>query len=280
MLSSIQNVLPPQSSPELSFIFSFFEKAAVIFRHHYLTALTKFETKSDATPVTLADTGINDLLIKMVEQHYPTHSIDGEESSLKKDSPYTWVCDPIDGTVPYTDGIPISVISVALTKEGKTIVAAVYEVHSERITCAELGKGTYCNGKKIMVHRHKLGEDLRSGIIFDSWPAESYAIVEPVTQLGIATNSYIRSFGCAVAGALMVVRGLAAVHVFSGGAEKHVDTAATSLLVTEAGGKATDLFGNEQRYDGVVPVRGSILSNGVVHDVAVSYLKNSKKLRD
>jgi myo-inositol-1(or 4)-monophosphatase len=264
MLSSIQNVLPPQSSPELSFIFSFFEKAAVIFRHHYLTALTKFETKSDATPVTLADTGINDLLIKMVEQHYPTHSIDGEESSLKKDS----------------DGIPISVISVALTKEGKTIVAAVYEVHSERITCAELGKGTYCNGKKIMVHRHKLGEDLRSGIIFDSWPAESYAIVEPVTQLGIATNSYIRSFGCAVAGALMVVRGLAAVHVFSGGAEKHVDTAATSLLVTEAGGKATDLFGNEQRYDGVVPVRGSILSNGVVHDVAVSYLKNSKKLRD
>ncbi len=42
------------------------------------------------------------------------------------------------------------------------------------------------------------------------------------------------------------------------------DIAAIKLIVEEAGGKVTDLEGNEQRYDR--PINGAVMSNGLIHD--------------
>ncbi len=42
------------------------------------------------------------------------------------------------------------------------------------------------------------------------------------------------------------------------------ETAAIKLLVEEAGGKVTDLYGEDQRYDG--NIRGHVASNGLLHD--------------
>ena len=78
-----------------------------------------FETettwKSDNTPLTQADTEINALVIKRISEHYPEHSVQGEEESSKKaGSKYIWLCDPIDGTMPYSLGLPTFTFSLAL----------------------------------------------------------------------------------------------------------------------------------------------------------------------
>ncbi|MEY3197673.1 MAG: hypothetical protein RL023_300 [Candidatus Parcubacteria bacterium] len=53
--------------------------------------------KDDNTPLTKADTEINELVIKRINDTYPEHSIYGEEKSERKEnSKYIWVCDPID----------------------------------------------------------------------------------------------------------------------------------------------------------------------------------------
>src|SRR5688572_22457550 len=81
-----------------------------------------FETEStwkgDNTPLTVADTEINDLVVKKINEIYPDHSIYGEErSDKKKGSKYIWVCDPIDGTMAFSVGLPIFVFSIALVDQ-------------------------------------------------------------------------------------------------------------------------------------------------------------------
>ncbi len=51
---------------------------------------------------------------------------------------------------------------------------------------------------------------------------------------------------------------------------KPFDLPAVKVLVEEAGGKESDLFGNQQRFDG--PIKGNIVSNGVIHDEIVQML--------
>jgi fructose-1,6-bisphosphatase/inositol monophosphatase family enzyme len=59
--------------------------------------------------------------------------------------------------------------------------------------------------------------------------------------------------------------------VYPGTKHKNCDIAAAKIIVEEAGGKVTDLFGNEQRYDG--DINGALITNGVVHEEALEIIK-------
>ena len=52
--------------------------------------------------------------------------------------------------------------------------------------------------------------------------------------------------------------------IFPGTVHGNCDIAASYLIVTEAGGKVTDLYGNNQRYD--TDIKGAIISNGISHN--------------
>jgi fructose-1,6-bisphosphatase/inositol monophosphatase family enzyme len=56
------------------------------------------------------------------------------------------------------------------------------------------------------------------------------------------------------------------------GQGKPEDIAALAVIVPEAGGKVTDLFGNAQRYD--TNIRGAVVSNGKIHDAICDVLKD------
>jgi myo-inositol-1(or 4)-monophosphatase len=55
-------------------------------------------TKSDATPVTLADRGAEEAMRALIERRYPSHGILGEEFGIRHGVRYRWVLDPVDGT--------------------------------------------------------------------------------------------------------------------------------------------------------------------------------------
>src|SRR5689334_227090 len=78
----------------------------------------KITWKGDTSPLTQADTEINSMLIRRVKETYPEHSVVGEEESMATtNSQYTWVCDPIDGTAPFSAGIPAFTFSLALVDQ-------------------------------------------------------------------------------------------------------------------------------------------------------------------
>lgn len=229
--------------------------------------------KLDQTIVTKADVEINEYLIKRVKERYSNHSIDGEEKQFGE-SNYVWVCDPVDGTAMYARHIPTSVFSLALVIDGAPVVGVIYDVFTDSLYSAIKGEGTYRNDVRIHVSDITF-EDKRSIAHFDMTPRSKYNIYEVVQELGKKT--YFVSIGSVARAALEVANGGFSVAIFPLTEHKNCDLAAAKVIVEEAGGIVTDLFGNEQRYD--KDINGAIISNQVVYtetlETIKKYLKNN-----
>lgn len=61
-----------------------------------------------------------------------------------------WVINPVDSLPNLLRGLPYFSISVALLREGKIILGVVYAPVDEELFVAELGKGAFLNGQKIV----------------------------------------------------------------------------------------------------------------------------------
>lgn len=223
--------------------------------------------KGDRTIVTLADKEINSYLISRVKEKYPNHSVDGEEEKFG-DGEYVWVCDPVDGTAMYARHIPVAVFSLALVIDGKPVVGVVYDVFTNNLYSAILGKGAYKNDEKISVNDYLL-EDMRSVAHFDMWPTAEYNVCNVIQELG--KKIYFVGIGSVIRACMCVASGEFNLAIFPGTVGKNCDIAAAKVIVEEAGGKVTDFFGNEQRYD--KSINGAIISNGVVHDEVIEQIK-------
>ncbi len=227
--------------------------------------------KGDNTIVTKADTEINHYLIERVKERYPEHSVDGEEEKFGT-SNYVWICDPVDGTAMYARHIPVAVFSLALVVDGKPVIGVVYDPFLNRLYQAIEGKGAYCNDIPIHVSDIVLG-DKRSVSNFDIWVDAPYDISEVMKKL--EKQSYFVAIGSVIRASMCVATGDFNAAIFPGGAGKYCDMAAVKVIVEEAGGKVTNLFGENQRYDQTI--QGAIISNGKVHDEIEEVLKKYMK---
>ena len=108
------------------------------------------EKKADNSFVTRADRETEIFLRTHLEEHFPDHSIMGEEfPSIEKDSPFMWIIDPIDGTHSFKHNIPLYGIMVCLVEDGKPVVSVVDLPAIDRCYAAAKGAGTTCNGNPV-----------------------------------------------------------------------------------------------------------------------------------
>ncbi len=228
--------------------------------------------KTDNTPVTETDLAINRHLIEQVQATFPAHGVLGEEeSTLRGEEEYVWVCDPVDGTIPFSHGIPTCVFSLALTHHGESILGVVYDPFLDRMFFAEKGQGAYLNGQKINVSTSR---ELKNNLICSEyWREWVYDMAEVTNEFG--RRGCILLSPCSITYmASLVATGDCFATIFPG-TNPH-DTAAVKILIEEAGGKVTDLFGQDQRYDR--PIKGHIASNGLIHDELVAIVKENLKM--
>lgn len=245
--------------------------AGEIMLKYFNTAAANPVQKSDRTLVTRADTEINAYVIEVLAKNTPTYSVWGEEqSSIFAGSEYTWVCDPVDGTMPFSKALPISTFSLALVDSaGQSVVGVAYDPFQNRLFEAVKGKGALLNGNKISVSSKS--ELDRAFIDDELWvnQEEQVSFDDPRDVLGKA-GATVTSMCSAVMTGGLVAMGYYDAMIFGQG--KPEDIAALAVIVTEAGGKVTDLFGNEQRYD--TNIKGAIVSNGLLHDELCEITKN------
>lgn len=246
------------------------KEAGDIMLKYFNSAASNPTLKSDSTVVTLADTEINDRVIELLNHETPTYSVWGEEkSALVEGSKYTWVCDPVDGTMPFSKVIPISTFSLALVDEnGTSVLGVVYDPFQDRLYEAVAGSGAFLNGKKIRVSDKS---DLEGAYIDEElWinHEEQVAFDDPKDLLNKAGSKVTTLCSACITGCF-VAQGSYDALLFGQG--KPEDIAALAIIVTEAGGKVTDLYGNQQRYD--TNIKGAIVSNGLIHDELIEKLK-------
>lgn len=104
---------------------------------------------TDFDPVTIADKNAEKAIRELIRTRFPTHNIMGEEEAFEdKNSDYTWIIDPIDGTRSYITGIPTWGTLVALRYKNKTIIGMLDQPYlKERYIGSS--KGAFLNGKPI-----------------------------------------------------------------------------------------------------------------------------------
>lgn len=222
--------------------------------------------KEDNTPLTATDIAINKLVINEVAANFPDHSLLGEEESNMQNSEYVWVCDPVDGTIPFSHGYPAFMFSLALTRMGESILGVMYDPILNRMFYAEKGKGAFLNSNKIKVSP---ADGFKNAMInLDT----DFRLIDLRNKL-VERDAYATTFYGATYGASLVACGefVAEVYEYS----KPWDGAAVKVIIEEAGGKVTDILGNDQRYD--KRINGFVATNGLIHNELIRLIRASLK---
>ena len=201
-----------------------------------------------------------DILIK---ENYPDHRFFNvsHEKSISKEG-WEWICDPIDGAFAYSRGMNISVTSAALTFNGKAMLAVVYDPWNDKLFHAIKSEGAYLNGNKISVNKSPV--ERQSFIDTEWWPKAYYDVELMMHELSKQTQVYSMHIGSVIQAACLVAEGVLCAAVFGGLVHgKNHEAASVKLIVEEAGGKFTDLFGKDTGYIG--DIHGFIISNPIIH---------------
>jgi myo-inositol-1(or 4)-monophosphatase len=111
--------------------------------------------------VTAADSKSEALIVQGIRQKYPCHSIIAEETGCDiRESEFTWVIDPLDGTSNYAAGIPWFGVLIAVLHGKVPVVGVMHMPLTDDTYYAEVGGGAFKNGKRISVALEQLLADV------------------------------------------------------------------------------------------------------------------------
>jgi myo-inositol-1(or 4)-monophosphatase len=226
--------------------------------------------KGEIDIVTEADRASEALILSAIRRSYPDHDILSEESAaICKGSSFRWIIDPLDGTTNYAHGYPVFCVSIALEKKGEVCLGAVFNPMLDEMFVAEKGGGAFLNGRRLKVSTtailsHSL---LATGFPYDIRESKDNNI-NYFIQMARKVQA-VRRAGSAALDLAYVAAGR-----FDGFWELKLqpwDTAAACLLVREAGGLVTDLFGApfELRSPHI------LASNGALHQDMMSVFRQT-----
>jgi inositol-phosphate phosphatase/L-galactose 1-phosphate phosphatase/histidinol-phosphatase len=108
----------------LSFAAELADAARPLVLSYFRTPLEIF-SKSDESPVTIADRAVEGRLRECIEARFPEHGILGEEMGIKPGNAFTWIVDPIDGTKSFITGFPLFGTLISLTYEGRSFCGLI-----------------------------------------------------------------------------------------------------------------------------------------------------------
>lgn len=203
----------------------------------------KAKTQSREELVSEIDLLAEQAVISELQANFPDHNILSEESGdLGKTSDYCWIVDPLDGTHNFVHGHPHCCVSIALTYQGESVAAVVYDPLRNELFSASKGGGAQLDGRRIRVSNNSRLKDsllctgfpYRSGEKLKQW-MKTFAALMPRTQSIHRTGSSALDLAYVACGR------------YDGFWEfglSEWDIAAGALLVKEAGGLVTDINGS------------------------------------
>ena len=222
-------------------IISIVRRAGGIVRGAHDVERVTSEKSCSEDLVTEYDTGVQAFLRKELLALLPEADFFGEEGEHQTMTKrWTFIVDPIDGTVNFVRGLRYSNVSVALAEGGVVQYGVVYNPYADELFSAARGGGAFLNGRPIRVSTRDLhhGLTLCGSMVYDrSYSDQSFSIMRQIYDLG---GDY-RRFGAAALDLCQVAAGRA--EVFFECRLSPWDFAAGSLIAQEAGARVTTFAG-------------------------------------
>jgi myo-inositol-1(or 4)-monophosphatase len=211
--------------------------------------------KGKTSVVCEADIAVDELLRERLARAIPGYgwlSEETEDDAARLSARHVWIVDPIDGTRSYLAARPDWVISAALARDGRPVLAAMFAPVTEELFLASAGGGVTRNGVAVTVNpgRNIDGAKASGPKRFLEWLADLDPAVVPMPRIGSLALRLAR-----------VAHGELDV-AFAGGNSHDWDLAAADLLVHEAGGAMTTMAGRLLTYNRSEPVHGALIAAG------------------
>jgi myo-inositol-1(or 4)-monophosphatase len=226
--------------------------------------------KQAADFVSDVDTGAETRIREVLDRMVPGSFVVGEEMSPTASTAgeTVFVVDPLDGTTNFLHGFPAYSVSIGAMSDGVIVAGVVLNIPHGDLYSATLGGGAFRNGEAIRVST--VSKPNRA-LVGTGFPFKNLEFIERyVAQFERITRaqSGIRRAGSAALDLAWLAAG-----TFGAFWELRLapwDIAAGLLLVREAGGRVTDLDGQD-----IAPVSGPVVgSNGLLHDWLLETLSN------
>jgi myo-inositol-1(or 4)-monophosphatase len=207
----------------------------------YFERRVGYELKGAFDLVTEADRASEKLVVERLSAHFPSHGIVAEEGGGHAGaSEYRWYVDPLDGTTNFAHSFPMFNITLALECAGELIAGVILDPIHQEMWTAERGAGAYLNNRRIQVSKvTRLDESLLcTG--FPSRKRHASVNVHFFHQMAMASHGVRRTGSAALDLAYLACGRLDGFWEFG---LNPWDMAAGQLIVSEAGGRVTDMHG-------------------------------------
>ena len=190
-------------------------------------------------------------IVETIRRTHPDHGFLGEEGGRSGGDEFVWIIDPLDGTTNFLHGFPTFAVSLACQYRGRIEHAVIYDPMRQELFTASRGDGAQLDGRRIRVSKQATIEGALIGTGFpyrenSRWIDPYLAMMKAVMQ----QSAGIRRPGAASLDLAYVAAGR--IDAFWEIGLNAWDTAAGTLLITEAGGRIGTLTGGEYRQNGNV----------------------------
>ena len=222
-------------------------------------------------PVTAADRDSQALIAERLLSAFPGDRLLGEEGDARATAAgpgRLWIVDPIDGTVNFLHGYPVFAVSIALHCDGAVQAGVLYDPTRDEMFSATRGGGATLNGRPLAISGTS---ELIAAMVATGFPYDLEARRRSLPLFGaiVERTQAVRRDGSAALNLAYVACGR-----FDAYWERGIqpwDVAASSLFLTEAGGRLTGYDGGPfDLWGGDV-----VASNGELHDALLAIIASA-----
>lgn len=243
-----------------------------------IVAEQKIGIDNFSEPVTEADREASRIIVQGLFEAFPKDAILSEEEidrmerRLSKDR--VWIVDPIDGTAGFIKMDGDFAVQIGLAEHGEAVLGAVYMPATDILYYAARGEGSYKSVKGGPPEELHVSDktDFREMNLAVSRNHRSPKMSQIVRDFGLRNEIQRGSVGIKVG---LITEQVCDLYIHLSPRTKFWDTCGPQVILEEAGGKLTDLFGDKIRYNigDVQNLNGILASNGASHELAVNALK-------
>ncbi len=255
------------------------DAGAILLAHYHSPFLVeqKINALQELEEVTAADREANDLIVRTLLGEFPDDGILAEESKdterrLEKER--VWLIDPMDGTKNFIQRDGDFAVQIGLAINGEVVVGLVYQPVRDVLYRAARGHGAWIESNNTSAERMTVSSrtDPHEMVLASSRSHRSPRMEKVVSTIGFKKEVRRGSVGVKIG---LITEQQADLYLHLSPSTKQWDTCAPQIILEEAGGKLTDLFGQPLRYNGVrIDNRnGIVATNGAAHKMVIENLK-------
>jgi 3'(2'), 5'-bisphosphate nucleotidase len=248
---------------------------------HYITdfeSTQKLSVDNHYEPVTIADKEASRIIVDGIEAAFPGDAVLSEEETddteRRLGSTRVWIIDPLDGTAGFVKKDGDFGVQIGLVSEGSPVVGVVFLPFHDTLSYAVKGSGSYTViGAGDPVRMQTSGHNVLSAMTLAmSRDHRSPRMTRIIEHFGFPQFVNRGSVGLKVG---LIADQTCDIYIHPSPRTKIWDSCAPQLILEEAGGRFTDLFGGEMRYDRaeLQNLNGILATNGIAHEKAVEHLR-------